>query len=445
MIKYKHNSETGIGKDYLFDEHNHQVKQTQHHVEKMHKNRKEEIITFLKTTNIRNAKDAAKALNSTLPKDKQNNSKFLVTAKQVQELRHKHVNTPVIRDLTFLYAMADYPFTCDPEENERQQYIRIVHEFPEFLLLFCSDYQSNELRGSSEEDEFFIDGTFDLCCDNVKQVVTLMRRRKYQSIAKPLIFALLQEKTENVYIHLWNCITQHAPILKKLKKIFVHCDFELSMINAIKRVVPNTQIVCCLFHLIKAVMTWIKKHFPLGHLLRDNNVQKELIIDLKKLVLEPTKRVQCRDEFNEKYRAKSKAFSTYFSETYLNGASEKHNARFPPKLWARSQIGDIPSPDMTNNQAERFNKQMNAAVVDVRTLKVAVRWFSECHVAQLKKNSDKFRTEFTSFVSCIPICLLMVAFVFPLCLALLVTVLTVQQFPPQYFPPGFRFDYFPLH
>lgn len=237
--------------------------------------------------------------------------------------------------------------------------------------MFCSDYQLNELRGSGEEDEFFIDGTFDLCCENITQVVTLMRRRKHQTTAKPMAFALLQEKTENVYIHLWNQFIMHAPILKKLKKIYVHCDFELAMINAIHVVVPNAQVICCLFHLVKTVTTWIRKNIPSDHLLRDKEVQKELVFDLNKLAISTENWSQLSADFTEKYRAKSRAFSNYFFETYLNTAdnTDKRKARFSPQLWARSQIGDVLAPDLTNNQAERFNKQMNATVKDVRTIK----------------------------------------------------------------------------
>lgn len=75
-----------------------------------------------------------------------------------------------------------------------------------------------------------------------EQVVTLLRRRKSAIHATPILFVLLQRKTEETYQFMWEIICKHAPVLQTLTKIYIHMDFETANRNAINKVLPNAVV-----------------------------------------------------------------------------------------------------------------------------------------------------------------------------------------------------------
>lgn len=86
-----------------------------------------------------------------------------------------------------------------------------------------------------------------VCCSGIQQVVTLLRRRKSSIHATPVFLALLQRKTEQTYSHLWRAICDEMPGLTKLKKLFIHMDFETAMRNAVLKHIPNAVLLVAVF------------------------------------------------------------------------------------------------------------------------------------------------------------------------------------------------------
>jgi len=66
----------------------------------------------------------------------------------------------------------------------------------------------------------------------------------------PLIYALLLNKQEKTYTHLFKMLNQLKPGLNPTS---ISCDFEQAILKSIKTEYPNTGIYGCLYHFSKNV------------------------------------------------------------------------------------------------------------------------------------------------------------------------------------------------
>lgn len=91
-----------------------------------------------------------------------------------------------------------------------------------------------ELKGllNNSNCEVFIDGTFAICPTNYTQVLVLMFRDPPTDMYVPVYYLLLQRKLESVYTIAFEEIM--STLNKSANFSRVHCDFEKSLINAVK-------------------------------------------------------------------------------------------------------------------------------------------------------------------------------------------------------------------
>eukprot|EP01124_Arcella_intermedia_P025114 TRINITY_DN441_c0_g1_i15.p1 TRINITY_DN441_c0_g1~~TRINITY_DN441_c0_g1_i15.p1 ORF type:complete len:267 (-),score=66.69 TRINITY_DN441_c0_g1_i15:376-1176(-) len=130
-------------------------------------------------------------------------------------------------------------------------------------------------------------------------------------------------------------------------------DFEKAHHLGIKQILPNYVLIGCSFHLISAVHRWLKKKGMEGWSSDNYAKRKTLDKDLHILILTENKEdfEKSKEIFLEKYQ-EDEQFLKYFLKNYLSD-----NARFPPSIWAKSQMNVKQSDllDMTNNFAENAN------------------------------------------------------------------------------------------
>ena len=115
------------------------------------------------------------------------------------------------------------------------------------MLLFATDKQLETLFSS---EWIFMDGTFDSCPSQFKQIYTIHGLKFQQSeliddskclvyvyrLDFPCVIGLLSGKSTDVYLQLFSELEQHAERLNmKFNPRHVMSDFEMSMIKAVKQ------------------------------------------------------------------------------------------------------------------------------------------------------------------------------------------------------------------
>ncbi len=137
----------------------------------------------------------------------------------------------------------------------------------------------------SSGDQLFIDSTFDVCPENVEQMLSVLVKKREWTKGVSVMYCFLQRKQESTYINLLQHMVRLAPSLTAVASLPISVDFEKAMQNAIQTVLPNAQIVGCFFHLKQAIIRYATK----------GNAGKTVMVDMKDKKL--------RDELSEKLTA----------------------------------------------------------------------------------------------------------------------------------------------
>ena len=263
-----------------------------------------------------------------------NNSRFNITQKYVRNYVHK---------LNQLNQKNKFSFdTCLTKDQK-------------CFLLFCVRIKDKPIYGfaspfmvqkTGECSIIGIDGTFHSAPSNAFQVCIFMGRTNIMNI--PLLFIILPNKKEKTYVCAFNtylaCINSLGISFKDDAK-FV-CDFEISEINAIKKVFisNNRKIQLCYFHYTKSINEKIE----------NNPFLIDLFYVLKLLPLIDIKIAQKFILFLSDLRISEdvERFIKYFIDTYTK--------RFKIEDW---NITSKPLPNRaTNNVNERFNSHINSKI-----------------------------------------------------------------------------------
>ena len=119
------------------------------------------------------------------------------------------------------------------------------------ILIFMSKIQAEYLYTLKEH--IFIDSTFYSAPKCSYQVITIRAHNVFEDCYHTLCYGILVDKTESSYIEFLDNIKSYVfeiPENKKSKIKWepgtIHCDFEQSLILAIKQVFINIQIKLCL-------------------------------------------------------------------------------------------------------------------------------------------------------------------------------------------------------
>jgi len=345
------------------------------HLEKQKKppleeDRRSLLYEFIKSnTHIRSSKLIRQTLNNNLPDDKKDNPRYVITEEDVSQMKRKFYSERIYC-LQDIYSRSDVAQTKNGE-----QFVRWVQGFPHFLLVFASNYQLNLLKSVTMEDQLYVDGTFDICPEGCEQMVTLHIRKKEQPKSFPCLFAFMQNAKELDYWYLWWVIIYLVPELDNVKKLFIACDFEIAMHNAVKKHFKCTEIVGCMFHFFQAINRWIKNKLPSDHIFKTYaNVRTELFSQLKNLITTKLSEEEfnlAKENFISKWRTiAGSEFAKYLIKNWLGDSMTK--ARFGPETWALSFKSRIHDLDLTDNQAELFHRNLNRRFAEKPQLKRAI-------------------------------------------------------------------------
>ncbi|CAF4567337.1 unnamed protein product, partial [Rotaria sp. Silwood2] len=112
------------------------------------------------------------------------------------------------------------------------------------MILFATDKQLETLFSS---EWIFLDGTFDSCPSQFKQIYTIHGLKFQQNL--PCVISLLSGKSTDIYLQLLSELQYHAERLNmKFEPRHVMSDFEMSLIKAIKQKFPMAMHHGCYFH-----------------------------------------------------------------------------------------------------------------------------------------------------------------------------------------------------
>lgn len=292
----------------------------------------------------------------------------------VQEMKNKFYTERI-------NCLQDFYIRPDLSQNSNgEQFVRWVHGFPYFLLIWSSNYQMNILKSVTKDDQMYIDGTFDICPEGCEQMVVLHIRKKGSNISVPIMFILLQRKDEMCYWWMWLVITQLVPELLTLDKMFMACDFEWAMHNALKAHFPNIEIIGCKFHLVKAIYRWINRKLSSDHIFKKQpKVKEEMkneLVDLSRLKCSKDEFMLKKESFAAKWRTiAGETFIKYMVKYYLGDGETKPT--FRPEIWAMCMRSRWEGLDDTNNQAELLHHHLNERFTERPHLKRTVEILQE--------------------------------------------------------------------
>ena len=129
------------------------------------------------------------------------------------------------------------PFLLDDSYSQNQEIPRI--------LIFST---TENLDMMVDCEHLYIDGTFSSSTSIFYQLYTI-QGVQYSNVL-PSIFALLPNKTEEIYIRLFKKILDLRP---ELNPTSIMLDYEQATINAVKKIFPQTEINGCFFHFCQSI------------------------------------------------------------------------------------------------------------------------------------------------------------------------------------------------
>lgn len=228
------------------------------------------------------------------------------------------------------------------------EWVRYAAFYPDTIIIF---FTNDAKRFASHTPRLLIDGTFKTAPSEFGQVVNGTGFDTCSKKCVPIFHALIKNGTEKMYTALFNQIFQILCFNQLDKVIF---DFEIALINAIKRVFTlNSQrplsFQGCYFHFMKCQREAMEEMYgkPLSPLCSKNI---SLIAEAPFLSYE-----NLHILFNKlREETRLKKFFDYFESTWFFGG------RFSPDDW--NTFGKIDENYMTNDGVERFHKDMHDAL-----------------------------------------------------------------------------------
>ncbi|CAF1465953.1 unnamed protein product [Rotaria sordida] len=213
------------------------------------------------------------------------------------------------------------------------------------MILFATDQQL-ELLFSSEW--IFLDGTFDVCPKQFKQLYTIHCLKFQQNF--PCVISLLSGKSTDIYRQLLSELEYHAERLKlKFEPVHIMSDFEMSLIKAIKQKFPKAMHHGCFFHLCQSLYKEVQALDLAEAYLNDEDIRLACRSTMA-LALMPFEHIQKAFELLKKDSPEEmEDFFHYFENQWLK--------RIPPKYW------NVPTLEFrTNNFAEGWHNKFNNRV-----------------------------------------------------------------------------------
>ncbi|KAK1936766.1 hypothetical protein P3T76_010201 [Phytophthora citrophthora] len=205
---------------------------------------------------------------------------------------------------------------------------------------------------------WYIDGTFRCTPKGYKQCVTIMIYDPSSRLFIPTVFALTTSSTKPAYRRLLQC-TQEM-VGSPLSPKDAVCDFENSLIMAIREFFPTIRIIGCLFHFKQACRRKMKEYrLPDAETklaMKASVFDVLTVVDPSKVAVEGIAwvkteiRTRCSQKGINYSRKKWTKFWKYFKRTWL--------VMYPPTYWNVYGISRA-IVSRTNNPLERFHRVLN--------------------------------------------------------------------------------------
>uniref|UniRef100_A0A915MB22 MULE transposase domain-containing protein n=1 Tax=Meloidogyne javanica TaxID=6303 RepID=A0A915MB22_MELJA len=152
------------------------------------------------------------------------------------------------------------------------------------IFVFASPFSLELL--TQYPDDIAIDGTFDTAPRGFMQIFTIHVMVDHCVI--PAIFALLPSKATENYVRVFQSILLHLPNFMPAR---VMSDFELSELNAVDQVFPQSQKTGCNFHMGNAIFRKIQNLPQLNQLYHENEESRHRLRSFQALAFVPNNEV----------------------------------------------------------------------------------------------------------------------------------------------------------
>ena len=200
-----------------------------------------------------------------------------------------------------------------------------------------------------------MDGTFKSCPKSFYQIYNIIGKDKKTGMIIPLIFILMSHKSYDSYFYVFDFIQK---LLKKekieldIKNIFFMLDFEKASRRALKTIFPDSRILGCYFHYVKALWSKAKK---------EGLTKKNIIFDTYILIfafkmfqfIQQNKKGEFIEEIKKLYSEKKQyeKFISYFERNW------RHCNFLNLAVLEQEEIDE-----RTDNQCEIFHRKLNQII-----------------------------------------------------------------------------------
>jgi hypothetical protein len=194
------------------------------------------------------------------------------------------------------------------------------------ILIFSTARNINLLATAQH---WYADGTFKVVPPLFLQLYTIHGIQ--DNVAIPLIYALLPNKTEQIYLTLLREIKNLLPVGVAQPQTIM-TDFEVAMINAIRTEFPQTSHRGCFFHLCQSIF----RHIQENGLKREYETNPEVALTLKllpALAFVPTQDVVEGFEHlcdQNIFSPELQVIVDYFEDTWIDRPQRRGRQRRPP-------------------------------------------------------------------------------------------------------------------
>lgn len=215
-------------------------------------------------------------------------------------------------------------------------------------------YSQNLITFFDKSMNILIDGTFWSVPNNFEQLLTI----SFNLFGKffPLIFVLMQKKSEIAYDEIFNKLKKLCDI--KVENIII--DFELALKNAISNNFPSTNVFGCSFHYGQMIWRAIQS-LGLNNAYRNDKTFKKTIKNIINLSFVPPNSVKKEYErlmnnCSEEFKILAKNFILYFTKNFIG--TESTEPRYKIMFWnCHGRI--LKNIPRTTNCLEAWHRTLN--------------------------------------------------------------------------------------
>jgi len=244
---------------------------------------------------------------------------------------------------------------------------KVTHDGQDFLLFDSGSDDNNRMLIFGTRDNirllettahWFLDGTFKTAPALFVQLYTVHALVNGRTI--PCIYALLQNKTQETYIRLFEKLTT---LNVNLKPTSIMIDFELAVINSLERIFPDCEIKGCFFHLSQNIYRKIQENGLQQRYQEDPDFALNLRM-IPALAFVPTDEVVgAFEELSDILPQECRPVADYFEDSYI-GRPQRRGRRQPTyaiEMWNMHRRSEAELPK-TNNSVEGWHRSFQSNV-----------------------------------------------------------------------------------